>query len=88
MMLRKIIIGALVLAPTFAQTPLDQLARPPANAKVWTITTNGGAQRYGQVSLWTDASGTHWSRLSLNLRGFISEVDEQNRFAPDGRSNP
>jgi cytosine/adenosine deaminase-related metal-dependent hydrolase len=84
MMLRKIIIGALVLAPTFAQTPLDQLARPPANAKVWTITTNGGAQRYGQVSLWTDASGTHWSRLSLNLRGFISEVDEQNRFAPDG----
>ncbi len=84
MMLRKIIIGALVLAPTFAQTPLDQLARPPANAKVWTITTNGGAQRYGQVSLWTDASGTHWSRLSLNLRGFISEVDEQNRFAPHG----
>jgi hypothetical protein len=36
------------------------------------------------VARWTDASGTHWSRFSLNPRGFVSEVDEQNRFAADG----
>jgi imidazolonepropionase-like amidohydrolase len=73
-----------LLGTAAAQTPADRLAKPPADAKVWTITTNGGATRHGQVSLWTDANGTHWSRFSLNLRGFISEADEQNRFAPDG----
>src|ERR1700722_16607933 len=85
-MLRTILALATLLAaaPAFAETPVEQLAKPPADAKVWTITTNGGTSRHGQVSLWTDAGGTHWSRLSLNLRGFVSEVDEQNRFAPDG----
>ncbi len=28
--------------------------------------------------------GTHWSRTSLNLHGYVFETDEQNRFAPDG----
>jgi Amidohydrolase family len=79
-----LVLFAFFAAAAFAQTPVDQLAKPPADAKVWTITTNNGAQHHGQVSLWTDAGGTHWSRFSLNLRGFISEIDEQNRFAPDG----
>jgi cytosine/adenosine deaminase-related metal-dependent hydrolase len=71
-------------APAFAQTPVDQLAQPPAGARVWTITTNEATERHGQVSLWTDAGGTHWSRFSLNLRGLVSEVDERLRFAVDG----
>jgi cytosine/adenosine deaminase-related metal-dependent hydrolase len=70
--------------PAFAQTPVDQLVKPPADAKVWTITRNSGAERHGQVALWTDASGTHWSRYSLNMHSFVIEVDQQNRFAPDG----
>ena len=78
------LVAALVAAPAFSQTPVEQLAKPPADAKVWTITTNGGASRFGQVSRWTDASGTRWSRFSLNMRGFVSEVDEQIRLAPDG----
>jgi imidazolonepropionase-like amidohydrolase len=83
--LRRILalIAVLVAAPASAQTPVDQLAKPPADAKVWSFTDPGGT-RHGQLSLWTDGSGTHWSRFSLNLRGFVSEVDEQNRFAPDG----
>jgi cytosine/adenosine deaminase-related metal-dependent hydrolase len=83
--LRKILalIAMLVAVPALAQTSVDQLAKPPADAKVWSITDPGGT-RHGQVSLWTDGSGTHWSRFSLNLRGFVSEIDEQNRFAPDG----
>ena len=85
-MIRKIVVltACLALAPALAQTQVDQLAKPPANATVWTITSSGGAARHGQVSMWTDASGTHWSRFSMNLRGFVSEVDEQNHFAPDG----
>src|SRR6185437_4750845 len=69
----------------FAQVPVEQLAKPPANARIWTITSSGGAARHGQVSMWTSADGTHWSRFSMNLRGFVFEVDEQNRFAPDGQ---
>jgi Amidohydrolase family len=75
---------ALIASPALAQTPVDQLAKPPADARVWTITTNNGTERHGQISLWTDAGGTHWSRFSLNLRGFVSEIEEQNRFAADG----
>ena len=70
--------------PAMAQTPVEQLAKPPADAKVWTITTDSGATSHGKTWLWTDSEGIHWSRFSLNLRGFISEMDEQNRFAPDG----
>jgi cytosine/adenosine deaminase-related metal-dependent hydrolase len=82
---------ALLATSAFAQspapspgTPTEQLAKPPADAKVWPITSSGGAARHGQVSLWTAADGSHWSRFDFNLRGFVTEVDEQNRFAPDG----
>src|ERR1051325_8326578 len=83
---RALIISLALLATSaLAQTPpADNLATPPAGAQVWTITSSGGAARHGQVALWTDDKGTHWSRFSLNLRGFVSEVDEQNRFAADG----
>ncbi|HLY05337.1 MAG TPA: hypothetical protein VKR31_06280, partial [Rhizomicrobium sp.] len=81
---------SLLALPALAQAPAPstgvppaELARPPANAKVWSITDLAGT-RHGQVSLWTAADGTHWSRFTINLRGFMSDVDEQNRFAPDG----
>src|SRR5215469_14284050 len=75
---------ALAEAPaSSAGTPPAQLAKPPADAKVWSITDLAGT-RHGQVSLWTAPDGTHWSRFTLNLRGFMSDVDEQDRFAPDG----
>jgi imidazolonepropionase-like amidohydrolase len=84
-MLRSTLVAlALVSATsTFAATTDDQLAKPLADAKVWTLTSSNGVSRHGQVSLWTDKDGTHWSRFSFNLRGFVSEVDEQNRFAKD-----
>jgi cytosine/adenosine deaminase-related metal-dependent hydrolase len=79
-------LPALAQAPAqpSAGTPAEQLAKPPADAKVWPITSSGGAARHGQVSLWTAPDGTHWSRFDFNLRGFVTEIDEQNRFAPDG----
>ena len=86
-MLRKvsiIVLSTVLAGPALAQTPLAQLAEPPSDAKVWTISNNDGAQKHGTISLWTDQSGTHWSRFSMNLRGFKTEIDEQNRFAPDG----
>jgi cytosine/adenosine deaminase-related metal-dependent hydrolase len=79
------LLAALSILQAVAQTPADKLAKPPADARVWTISSGDGVKRHGQVSLWTDAQGTHWSRMSLNLRGIVSEIDEQNRLAPDGR---
>jgi len=86
-MIRKVLflLAALFAVPALADgVPVEQLAKPPADAKVWTITSSGGAARHGQISLWTTPDGTHWSRMDFNLRGFVSEFDEQNRFAPDG----
>jgi hypothetical protein len=84
--LRRAVTLALALGvmPALAQTSVNELASPPPDAKVWVITTDGGATRYGQVALWTDRSGAHWSRFSLSIRDFVTEIDEQNRFAADG----
>ncbi|HEY4115491.1 MAG TPA: amidohydrolase family protein [Rhizomicrobium sp.] len=67
-----------------AGMPTEQLARPPADAKVWDVTSANGVAHHGTISTWTTPDGTHWSRFSFNLRGFVSEIDEQNRFAADG----
>jgi cytosine/adenosine deaminase-related metal-dependent hydrolase len=85
-MIRKIAFACAVLfaSQAAAETTADQLAKPPANARVWTLTSSDGASRHGQTSVWTAPDGTHWSRFSFNLRGFVSETDEQNRFAADG----
>jgi len=85
-MFRKFLAFAAFLAATtaFAQTPPDQLATPPADAKVWTLSNDNGSQIHGQMWAWTDSNGTHWSRFTLNLRGFKTDIDEQNHFAPDG----
>lgn len=79
-----VILFALLPATLIAQVPVEQLAKPPADAKVWTISSSGGSATHGKVSLWATPDGTHWSRFSLNLRGFVSEMDEQNKFAQDG----
>lgn len=92
-MVRKTLaLMAALVAPALASAPrppadlpvVPALAEAPAGARVWTITRNAGAERYGQAALWTDASGTHWSRISENFRGYIVENDEQIRFAADG----
>lgn len=85
-MIRKIAFACAILfaSEATAQTPADQLAKPPADARVWTLTSSDGVSRHGQTSLWTAPDGTHWSRFSFNLRGFVTETDEQNRFAADG----
>jgi imidazolonepropionase-like amidohydrolase len=85
-MTRSLIAGlmlAFIAVPAFAQTPAADLAKPPANAQVVTITSGEGI-RHGQVSSWVTKDGTHWSRMSFNLRGFVNEIDQQMRFAKDG----
>lgn len=66
---------------TQAQDATANLARPPANAETWVIVSTAG--RHGTSQRWT-VDGVRWSRESILLRGFVTEIDEQLRLAPDG----
>jgi imidazolonepropionase-like amidohydrolase len=66
-----------------AQVPPDKLAVPPAGAAQISIISTP-TLRHGQTYIWTDDKGAHWSRESLNLRGFINEVDQRVVLAKDG----
>ncbi|HCK83219.1 MAG TPA: hypothetical protein DHW63_01455, partial [Hyphomonadaceae bacterium] len=79
-------LTALALAalggPALAQTPAAELAQPPQSAQTWSIISGSG--QHGRSLRWTDAQGVRWSRESILLRGFVTEIDQQLRFAPNG----
>jgi imidazolonepropionase-like amidohydrolase len=77
-LLRALLLGLIapaVLTPVHAQVPKDQLAKPPANATVFTILSTSGTN--GKSYRWVDADGTRMSRESLLLRGQVWEVDQR-----------
>jgi imidazolonepropionase-like amidohydrolase len=63
-------------------TPVADLAKPPADAQVFSIVSKAG--KHGQSMRWTTADGTHWGRESLALRGQIFELDSAAKLAADG----
>lgn len=67
---------ALVLLTACASTPRPEapLAEPPADAQVWSVFSTAG--RHGQESVWTDAQGRRWARLTYELRGFATDVEQ------------
>ena len=73
---------ALSAAISWAQTPVDRLARPPADATRYVIMSTAG--KHGEASEWTASDGTRMGRASLVLRGQVWEVDEASRYGPDG----
>jgi imidazolonepropionase-like amidohydrolase len=73
---------ALSAAVSWAQTPVEQLAKPPADAKRYVIMSTAG--KHGEASEWKAADGARMFRASLVLRGQVWEVDEASRYGPDG----
>ncbi|HEX9964731.1 MAG TPA: amidohydrolase family protein [Allosphingosinicella sp.] len=73
---------ALSAASSWAQVPVDQLAKPPADARRYMIMSTAG--KHGEASGWTAADGTRWARASLVLRGQVWEIDESATLGPDG----
>ncbi len=67
-----------------AQTPKDQLAKPPADAHHYVIESSGG--KHGDSWMWVSADGTHMGRESMNLRGQVWEVDSSGK--PDAAGTP
>jgi imidazolonepropionase-like amidohydrolase len=73
---------ALTASTALAQVPVDRLAKPPADARRFTILSTAG--KHGETSEWRTPDGARVSRTSLLLRGQVFELDETERFAPDG----
>ena len=73
---------ALSAAASWAQVPVEQLAKPPADAKHYVIMSTAG--KHGEASEWTAPDGTRMGRASLLLRGQVWEVDEATRYGADG----
>ena len=75
---------ALLFAPTLcaAQVPVAELAKPPTDARQYTIMSTAG--KHGAVSQWTAPDGTLMARMSVLLRGQVWEEDEEIRLGADG----
>jgi imidazolonepropionase-like amidohydrolase len=65
-----------------AQTPVQDLAKPPATARHFVIQSTGG--RHGESWMWDAPDGTRMGRESMNLRGQIFELDSTGTAGPDG----
>lgn len=69
-------------ADTPAPTPVEQLAKPPANAQRFTILSSAG--KHGHSERWVATDGTRMGRESLLLRGMVTEVDSRATLGRDG----
>jgi imidazolonepropionase-like amidohydrolase len=64
-------------------TPKEQLLQPPQTARHYTI--NSPATKHGDVWSWKTDNGELAYRMSMSLRGWITETDQMTSLGPDGR---
>ncbi|MDE2412322.1 MAG: amidohydrolase family protein [Sphingomonadales bacterium] len=83
MRLATLPLAAVLLATSaMAQTPKEDLAKPPANARHYVIQSTGG--KHGEGWSWKLPDGTRMARESMNLRGQVWEVDYAGKPGRDG----
>jgi imidazolonepropionase-like amidohydrolase len=78
-------LGSCIPASAVLAEPLtrEQLLKPPADARHYTVSSAAG--KHGDLWSWTDASGRIAYRMSMSLRGWITETDELVTIGPDRR---
>src|SRR3954451_17970425 len=85
--MRRLLFAALLTATASvavaATTPKEQLMKPPAGARHYTISWTAG--KHGDIWSWTTPQGQAAYRMSMSLRGWITEDDELFTPGPDGR---
>jgi len=85
--MRRMLLAALLSACASAAiadpTPKEQLLKPPAGARHYTISSTAG--KHGDVWSWTMPDGKLAYRMSMSLRGWVTEDDEVLTLGPDGR---
>ena len=84
-MLRKVVLAGYLLTLSSwaaAQVPTAELAKPPADATHYVISSTGG--KHGDSWSWVTADGTRMGRESLGLRGQVFEQDSAGKAGADG----
>ncbi len=61
----------------------EQLLQPPPKARHYTISSAAG--KHGDIWSWTTADGALAYRMSMSLRGWITETDQITRLRADGQ---
>lgn len=86
--MRRLILAALLAASASvaiaAPTPKEQLMTPPAGARHYTISSTAG--KHGDVWSWQFPDGRTAYRMSMSLRGWVTEDDELVTQGADGRT--
>jgi imidazolonepropionase-like amidohydrolase len=81
------LVFALLLATTSiataAPTPKEELMTPPPAARHYTISSTAG--NHGDIWSWSLADGRIAYRMSMSLRGWVTETDEVLTLGADGR---
>jgi imidazolonepropionase-like amidohydrolase len=73
---------AAAASTVLAQSPVSDLAKPPADARHLVIQSTGG--KHGDSWSWIAANGARMGRESMNLRGQVFELDSEGKAGPDG----
>lgn len=85
--MRRLLIAALLCAaaPFAAADPVpkEALSTPPAGARHYTISSTAG--KHGDIWSWTLPDGRLAYRMSMSLRGWVTEDDELVTLGPDRR---
>jgi hypothetical protein len=66
-----------------APTPKEDLLKPPPSAQHYTISSTAG--KHGDVWAWQTDDGKIAHRMSMSLRGWITETDQTTVLGADGR---
>ena len=66
-----------------APTTKEQLLTPPAGARHYTISSTAG--KHGDIWAWTAPDGRAAYRMSMSLRGWVTEDDQLTTLGRDGR---
>lgn len=89
--MKKVFAAAVLAFASTALTPAPLLAEPakkedlmvaPADARHYTISSSGG--KHGDIWQWTLADGRIAYRMSMNLRGWITETDQTITLGANG----
>jgi len=85
--MRRMILAALLAATASiaaaAPATKEQLLVPPAGARHFTISSVAG--KHGDVWSWTLPDGKIAYRMSMSLRGWVTEDDQVTTLGPDGQ---
>src|SRR4051794_33045971 len=85
--MRRTILAALLTAcasvATAAPSSKEQLLKPSPDARHFTISSTAG--KHGDIWSWTMPDGRVAYRMSMSLRGWITEDDELITPGADGR---